>query len=69
MYNLLEYSQIYLKAPGNLWKYYENELVLGNNGRIVAFPADSDNNNFFPLLKIIKMIAAHMLQVTYFESF
>ena len=42
MYNLIEYSEAYLKTSGSLLQYYRDEPVLGNNGNIIDFP---DNNN------------------------
>ena len=37
MYNLIEYSNNYLKALGSLWKYYRDELVLTDPGVIANF--------------------------------
>ena len=46
MYNLIEYSHIYLKTSGSLWQYYRDELALDNNKNIINFPANNyDNNN------------------------
>ena len=41
MYNLIGYSDAYLKASGSLWKCYKDEPALHNNGEIIDF---SDNN-------------------------
>ena len=38
MYNLIEYSNVYLKASGSLWQYYRNEPAQDNNN-------NSNNNN------------------------
>ena len=43
MYNLIEYSDAYLKTLGNLWKYYRNEPALDNNNNIIDFSADNNN--------------------------
>ena len=43
MYNLVEYSDVYLKTSGILWHYYRNERVLDHNN--IDFPA---NNNSIP---------------------
>ena len=32
MYNLIQYSDAYLKTPGCLWQYYGNQPALDNNG-------------------------------------
>ena len=34
MYNLLEYSDNYSKAPGIVWQYCKDEPPLDNNGAI-----------------------------------
>ena len=39
-YNLTEYSDDYLKASGNLWKYYGDEASLNSNDNTV----DTKNN-------------------------
>ena len=31
MYNLIEYSDAYLKISGNLWQYYRDEPALNAN--------------------------------------
>ena len=43
MYNLIEYSDAYLKTSGSLLQYYRDEPVLGNNGNIFDFPDDNNN--------------------------
>ena len=47
MYNLIEYSDVYSKASGNLWQYYRDEPTLGNNGNIIDFLAKNNNNISF----------------------
>ena len=32
MYNLIEYSDNFLKTSGILWQYYKDEPALANNG-------------------------------------
>ena len=44
MYNLLEYSNAYLKTSGSLWQYYKDEPAIGANGNIIDF---SNINNSF----------------------
>ena len=43
MYNLIEYSDAYLKTSGSLWQYYRDEPDLANNGNIIDF-SDVNNN-------------------------
>ena len=43
MYNLIKYSDAYLKTSGSLWQYYRNEITLDNNNNIIDFPADNNN--------------------------
>ena len=45
MYNLIEYSDIYLKTSESLWQYYRDERALNNAGAIIDFPADNKNNS------------------------
>ena len=44
MYNLVEYSDAYLKTSGSLWQYYRDEPALDNNGNIIDFSDDNNNN-------------------------
>ena len=37
-YNLIKYSDVYLKTSGSLWQY-RNEPALDNNNNIINFPA------------------------------
>ena len=45
MYNLIEYSNAYLKTSGNLWQYYRDKPAMAANGNIFDFPANDNNNN------------------------
>ena len=45
MYNLIEYSDNYLKTFGNLWKYYRDEPSLNNVGADFAFTGVIDNSH------------------------
>ena len=47
MYNLIEYSNAYLKTSGSLRQWYRDEPALDNNGNIIDFI--DDNNNSSPL--------------------
>ena len=42
MYNLIEYSDAYLKTSGCSWQCYRDEPSLDNNKNIIDFPT---NNN------------------------
>ena len=46
MYNLIEYSDNYLKTSGSLWKYYRNEPFTNNNGVIIDASDDPDSASF-----------------------
>ena len=41
LYNIIEYSNNYLKTSGILWQYYRDEPVLNNDGAPVNFPGNS----------------------------
>ena len=43
MYNLIEYCNNYLKTPESLWKYYRDEPALNNDGAIITFDENNDN--------------------------
>ena len=45
MYNLIEYSDIYLKTLRNLWQYYTDEPA----GNIADFRANKNNSALFKL--------------------
>ena len=44
MYNLIEYSEDYLKTSGSLWLYYRDQPTLDNNGNIIDFPVNYDTS-------------------------
>ena len=46
IYNLIEFSNNYLKTSRSLWQYYGNEPVLGNNDSIVDLPNDNNSASF-----------------------
>ena len=47
LYSLIDYSDVYLKRSGSLWQYYRDGPVLDNNGKIIDFPANSNNSGSF----------------------
>ena len=47
MYNLLEYSDAYLKMSESLWQYYRDELALDGNNKSLDFPANNNNSASF----------------------
>ena len=47
MYNLIEYSDTYLKTSESIWQHYRDEPVLDNNGNIIDFPAINNNSVLF----------------------
>ena len=44
MYNLIEYSDAYLKTSEGLWQY---QPTLNTNGEITDFPANNNNSASF----------------------
>ena len=46
IYNLIEYSDNYLKKSGILWQYCRDELTLVNDGTIASFTTDNATNSF-----------------------
>ena len=40
-YNLIEYSDIYLKTFVSLWQYYRAEPALNNTGAMASFLANN----------------------------
>ena len=46
MYNLIEYSDNYLKTSGSLWQYYRDEPIINNDGNIIDFLDDPDSVSF-----------------------
>ena len=49
MYNLIEYSDAYIKTSGSLWQYYRDEPALDAYGEIMDFPANNNNGASFKL--------------------
>ena len=47
IYNLIEYSDNYLKTSGSLWRYYRDKPYLNNNCDIADFPAYNNNSISF----------------------
>ena len=47
MYNLIEYSNNYIKTLESLWQCYRDEPTLNNNGAITHFPAPNNNDVSF----------------------
>ena len=54
MYDLIEYSNVYLKTLGNLWQYYRDEPALNNNNNVIDFPANNSNSISFKFKQQIK---------------
>ena len=44
MYNLIEYSDAYLKTSGSLWQQYRDEPALNANGEVIDFTANNNNS-------------------------
>ena len=44
LYNLIKYSDAYLKTSGSLWQYYRDEPALDANNNIIDFPANNNNS-------------------------
>ena len=44
MYNLIEYSDPYLKASRSLWQYNRDEPALNSNSEVIHFPANNNNS-------------------------
>ena len=45
MYNLIEYSDNYMKTSESLWQYYRDETAFKND--IIDFPDDNINSASF----------------------
>ena len=45
MYNLIGYSDHYLKRSRSLWQYYRDKLVL-SNGFIVDYTGNNNSDSF-----------------------
>ena len=46
MYNLIEYSDHYLKTSGSLCQYYRDEPALNNDVAVVGCTNNTTNNSF-----------------------
>ena len=46
IYNLIEYSDNYIKTSGSLWQYYRDEPFIGNQKDIINVPDDLDSVPF-----------------------
>ena len=46
MYNLIEYSDNYSKAPGSFWQYCKDILAVDNNNAIANFAENNLTNSF-----------------------
>ena len=46
VYNLIEYSNNYLKTPGSLWQYYRDKPFMNNDVIIIDVADDPDNASF-----------------------
>ena len=47
MYNLIDYSDIYLKTSGSLWQYCRDQPTLYDNKMIIEFPNNNNNSILF----------------------
>ena len=56
MYNLIEYSDNYLKTRGSLGQYYRDEPFLDANGAIADFSADNNRALFKFETNIVRRI-------------
>ena len=54
MYNLLEYSDNYLKISRILWQYCRNEPAVNDNGGIIDFTADNSETDSSKIKKTSK---------------
>ena len=45
MYNLIEYTDTYLKTSGRSSQYYRDETTLNNNSFIADFAVHNNNSN------------------------
>ena len=46
MYNLIEYSDNYLKTSGSLWQYCKDIPTVDNNDTIVSFTENNLTDSF-----------------------
>ena len=59
MYNLIEYSDNYLKTSGSLWKYCKGIPAKNDNGDIVNFNGANTTDSFNFKAKITVQIGDH----------
>ena len=59
MYNLIEYSDNYSKTCGRLWQYCKDIRAINDDGVIVNFNGDNDNDSFKFTTKITGKTAAN----------
>ena len=52
MYNLIEYSDNYMKTTGNLWQYCKDIPARNNNNEITEFTAGNSTDSFNFKVKI-----------------
>ena len=55
MYNLTEYSTVYLKTSESLWQYYRNEPGLGGYNNNIDFTGNSNNTTLFKIKQQTKV--------------
>ena len=46
MYNLIEYSDNYLKTSGSLWQYCKEIPAVDDNGKIINFDGNNATDSF-----------------------
>ena len=44
IYNLIEYSDNYVKTSGGLWQYYKDEAFMNNDGVFIDVADDPDSS-------------------------
>ena len=47
MYNLIKHSDPYSRTSESLWQYYRDEPALNTNGKIIGFPANTNDSASF----------------------
>ena len=52
MYNLIDYSDNYLKTSGSLWQYYRDRPDINNNSIVIDFPDNTASALFKTKQKI-----------------
>ena len=58
VYNLIEYSDNYLKTSWSLWRYYRDEPALTNDGIIKHFHISDNNSALFKFTQKITSVTA-----------